>query len=226
MAGPGDEVAAAEGRGRDGLRASHADREQVIATLKAAFVQGRLDQDEFDLRVGQALASRTYADLAAVTADLPAGLAAANPPLPARAQSERRGLRPALVLIAGTVAYAAVWPVAFALPVSGPDHDPHAGIALAETATVFYLIFLVIAGVVLLDSWLPKRSGRQLPPGSAPGGGDQAPQHLPSAGPGRQLPPGDQGRPRAAEAARRRRPARHCRARGHYVDGTPACSPP
>ena len=224
MAGPGDGVAAVAGRGR--LRASHADREQVIGTLKAAFVQGRLDRDEFDLRVGQALASRTYADLAAVTADLPAGLAEASPPLPARAQGERRGLRPALVLIVGTVVYAAVWPVAFALPVSGPDHDPHAGVALAETATVFYLIFLVIAGAAMLDSWLPKRSGRQLPLGSGPGAGDQASQRLPSDGPDRQLPPGDQGRPRAAEAVRSRRPARHRGARGHYVDGTPAYSPP
>ena len=61
MAGPGDEiVAGAGGRGR--LRASHADREQVIEAVKAAFVHGRLDRDEFDLRVGRALASRTYAD--------------------------------------------------------------------------------------------------------------------------------------------------------------------
>ena len=73
MAGPGDEIAAGAG-GRGHLRASHADREQVIDTLKAAFVQGRLDKDEFDLRVGQAFASRTYAELAAVTADIPAGL--------------------------------------------------------------------------------------------------------------------------------------------------------
>ena len=75
--GPGDEMAAAGGRGR--LRASHADREQVISTLKAAFVQGRLTKDELDARVGQTLAARTYADLAAVTADLPAGLARTRP---------------------------------------------------------------------------------------------------------------------------------------------------
>jgi len=49
--------------GRSYLRASHADREQVIDLLKAAFVQGRLAKDEFDLRVGRVLASRTYADL-------------------------------------------------------------------------------------------------------------------------------------------------------------------
>jgi hypothetical protein len=60
--------------GRGHVRASQADREQVIGTLKAAFVQGRLVKDEFDLRVGQALAPRTYAELAALTADLPAGL--------------------------------------------------------------------------------------------------------------------------------------------------------
>jgi DUF1707 SHOCT-like domain len=37
---PGNEMAAAASRSH--LRASHADREQVIAVLKAAFVQGRL----------------------------------------------------------------------------------------------------------------------------------------------------------------------------------------
>jgi len=69
---------AAVGRGH--LRACHADREQVIGVLKAAFVQGRLSKHELNARVGQALAARTYADLAALTADLPAGLAAAEPP--------------------------------------------------------------------------------------------------------------------------------------------------
>ena len=41
------------------VRASHADREQVIDALKAAFVQGRLTEDEFDARAGQAFASQT-----------------------------------------------------------------------------------------------------------------------------------------------------------------------
>ena len=53
------------------LRASHVDREQVISALKTAFVQGRLAKDEFDARVGQALASRTRAELAVITADIP-----------------------------------------------------------------------------------------------------------------------------------------------------------
>ena len=51
MLGPGDVTAAAGGRGH--LRASHADREQVIGILKAAFVRGMLAKDELDLRVGQ-----------------------------------------------------------------------------------------------------------------------------------------------------------------------------
>ena len=58
------------GRGR--LRASDADRERAIDTLKDAFVQGMLAKDEFDIRAGQALTSRTYAELTAITYDIPA----------------------------------------------------------------------------------------------------------------------------------------------------------
>ena len=69
------------------LRAARADRERVIDLLKAAFVQGRLARDEFDERVGQVLVSRTYGELAAVTADIPADLVGALPRrAPVRAQ--------------------------------------------------------------------------------------------------------------------------------------------
>ena len=85
-------TAGTAGRGR--LRASHADREQVICTLKTVFVQGLLDKDEFDLRVGQAFASRTYAELAAVTAGIPARPDPAPPPKPAGAQAQQPVLRP------------------------------------------------------------------------------------------------------------------------------------
>jgi len=90
------------------MRASHADREQVIETLKAAFVQGRLDRDEFDLRVGQTFASRTYAELAAVTADIPARLTTARPPVPVPVQGEQPLLRPGRVFTATTAVYAGV----------------------------------------------------------------------------------------------------------------------
>jgi hypothetical protein len=73
IAGPGDEkTAATPGRGH--LRASRADRRETADVLKAAFVEGWLAKDEFDARTGRARAARTYAELAAVTADVPAGL--------------------------------------------------------------------------------------------------------------------------------------------------------
>src|ERR1700685_424554 len=87
MAGSGNERAAVSAdRGR--LRASHGDREQVIDTLKAAFVQGLLTKDDLDARGGPALASRSYAELAALTTAIPAGPAPAQPLRePARAQA-------------------------------------------------------------------------------------------------------------------------------------------
>jgi hypothetical protein len=48
------------------VRASDADRERVVDELKTAFVQGRLTRDELGVRLGQALTSRTYADLTKV----------------------------------------------------------------------------------------------------------------------------------------------------------------
>ena len=124
----GDETAAeAGGHGR--LRASHADREQVIAMLKVAFVHGMLDRDEFGQRLGQAFTSRTHAELDTVTADLPAGLAAAQPPAPARAPGGARVLRPGRVIAAATTLYAGVWPFTFALPWPvNSEGDPPAAI--------------------------------------------------------------------------------------------------
>lgn len=112
------------------MRASHADREQVIETLKAAFVQERLDRDEFDLRVGQTFASRTYAELAALTADVPARLIRARPPAPAPVQDEQPLLRPGRVITATTAVYAGVWAYALLLSPHGDvnSHDSLAGL--------------------------------------------------------------------------------------------------
>jgi hypothetical protein len=145
---------AAAGRGH--LRVSRADREQVIGTLKAAFVQGMLAKDEFDLRVGQAFAVRTCAQLAAITADLPAGLTMAKPPQVARVQGEPRIPRAGRVLAVATAVCAAMWLVAFRLPVSGPDHDSSAGAVLVVTATFFYVMLLLMAGTPILADWLNK----------------------------------------------------------------------
>jgi hypothetical protein len=78
----------ATGRGR--LRASDADRERAVDTLKDAFVQGMLTKDELDIRAGQALTSRTYAELTAITHDIPARLTwPLPPPEPPRASARR-----------------------------------------------------------------------------------------------------------------------------------------
>ena len=53
--------------------AANADRERAVGVLRAGFTEGRLTQDELDDRVAQAYAARTYGQLWALTADLPAG---------------------------------------------------------------------------------------------------------------------------------------------------------
>jgi hypothetical protein len=52
------------------LRASDADRDQVIEVLRAAVADGRLDAGEFDERLDAALTARTIDVLAPLTADL------------------------------------------------------------------------------------------------------------------------------------------------------------
>ncbi|MBA0053963.1 DUF1707 domain-containing protein [Streptomyces sp. AJS327] len=53
------------------IRASHDEREAVVDRLRDAAAEGRIDLDELDTRVGQALEARTQAELAALTVDLP-----------------------------------------------------------------------------------------------------------------------------------------------------------
>jgi hypothetical protein len=89
----------------------------VINVVKAAFVQGRLTRDELHARVDQTFASRTYAELAAVTADLPAGLARPEPVRgPARGEGERPVARPGPVISVATGLYTGVWSLALLVP--------------------------------------------------------------------------------------------------------------
>src|SRR6266487_2524824 len=55
------------------MRAASADRERAVDVLKAGFAEGRLTQDEYNERMNRAYTARTYAELMALTADLPAG---------------------------------------------------------------------------------------------------------------------------------------------------------
>ena len=64
------------------MRAASADRERAVDVLKAGFAEGRLTQDEYNERMNRAYAARTYAELMALTADLPAGAMPTVYPMP------------------------------------------------------------------------------------------------------------------------------------------------
>ncbi len=55
-----------------GVRASDAERDEVVAKLKEEFAAGRLSQDTFLYRVNEVLNARHQADLPPLVADLPA----------------------------------------------------------------------------------------------------------------------------------------------------------
>ena len=152
-AGPGDMTPAADDQNRGDLRASHADREQVVRALKTAFVQGRLTEVELGARAGQVYASRTYAELAeitaAVTADIPAELARARPPRdPWRATK-----------IAWRIEYALILPgiVAVILLPGGPHPNVAAAVGLT---VVVYLLFWILGLSAMLASRPAKRHPR------------------------------------------------------------------
>jgi Domain of unknown function (DUF1707) len=166
---PGDDLAAAS-RGR--MRSSHADREQAIEVLKDAFAQGRLDKDELEARVGHAFASRTYAQLAAVTADIPAAPAAAEPVAVAPVAAEQTST-PARTLAKAALRAALCVLAAAAL----------VGIAFL-TQNLVSLFFAVLAvpgaaiavsgflGYGIIDAWHERGSRAQLRSGPGePGGG-------------------------------------------------------
>ena len=71
------------------MRASDADRDRVIDVLRAATADGRLTADEFSERMAAALSSRTFRELAPLTADL-ATVPASRAPEPAPADDVLR----------------------------------------------------------------------------------------------------------------------------------------
>lgn len=64
------------------MRAAAADRERTVDVLKAGFTEGRLTQEEYNDRMGQAYSARTYAELLRLTADLPTGAMPVAWPVP------------------------------------------------------------------------------------------------------------------------------------------------
>ena len=172
MTGPQDPAAA--GRGR--LRAGHADREQAIDTLKTAFVHGQLTKDELDARAGQALAARTYADLAALTAGIsprpPAARSARSPAPVRRRPLARAAAKSGVCLI---IAAAATWVLALlvaedghyhGIPGANPSYESWAPLALL-LAFAAVCTAIAILGSAVVISLEQRRSRRQLPPRAA-----------------------------------------------------------
>jgi hypothetical protein len=62
-----------------GMRAAAADRERAMDILKAAFTEGRLSKDEFEVRSTRVLSAKTYGELTSLVADLPVGPGAVTP---------------------------------------------------------------------------------------------------------------------------------------------------
>jgi len=163
MTGPDEGTRASRGH----LRAAQADREQAITVLKAAYAQGRLTKDELEVRAGQAFASKTYAELAALTADIPVDLPAVSP----------AGRPPSTP--ARTLAKAACRSGVCLL----------AAVALAEGSFLVGNFLLIVAacfaliaasgffGYGILDAWQERRSRGQLP--RTPGQGHQGPDGRP-----------------------------------------------
>jgi len=203
MAEPGDHSAAPAG-GRRGLRASHADREHVIEVLKDAFVRGRLDHGEFDARVGQALASRTYAELAALTADIPAGQA---PRQPARVQNRMPQSHP---VRNGAIGVGVSVPVAAAAVLGAFTlDDDQAGVALFMLGAFIILVvvpFIILATAITVSD--RRRSRGQLPARPGQGGHTPEVQRPGGAGPDPALPGASPDETRADMRSHRSRPGR------------------
>jgi len=143
------------------LRASYADREYVIDTVKTAFVQGRLTRDELDVRVGQVLAARTYADLAALTADLPGGLTGAElsgETVPAQAQP-----------VANRALLWSSWAVLLLIIGFLGGAFPTVYLGMLAVGALPLLIVAPLAVAVTLDSWRQKRSRELSALGQKPG---------------------------------------------------------
>jgi len=132
----------------------------VIDTLKAAFVQGRLTKDEFDTRVSQTFGSRTYAELAVLTADIPVGSASAQPLRKAAREpmnnAAKAGICVSIAFVTLVVLTALAGPAGFVLCV------------------VFYFVASLAAGAQMLDNRHQKRSRTQRHLAQLPGRGRPA----------------------------------------------------
>src|SRR3954454_20576332 len=106
------------------IRASDAERERVVAFLRKHALEGRLDNDELEERIGLAYSARYVGDLERLIGDLPRPNAPARRP-PARAHHHHHRHR---------------------------RHEPTPALIIAGVALLFItgLPFAVMAGVVAI----------------------------------------------------------------------------
>jgi hypothetical protein len=183
---------------RGQLRTSRAERERAIDMLKGAFIQGRLAKDEFDQRAGQVFASRTYAELGALTADIPDGVTSALLPTghtrePDKALSFKTAARVGAV--------GAIPSVASATVVLMQSSGVPAVVGLLFVGLTGIFAAGLVTALLIVMSWAVRRSQRrraQRPPSSPAG---LAAKRQVSA---RQLPSAGHDLWRAAEAIRSR----------------------
>jgi hypothetical protein len=120
--------------------AGSADRERTVGVLRAAFTEGRLSQDELDDRVARAYAARTYSDLWALIADLPAG------PLPYPVGLPYQQATPAVP------------------PSAEPDTSWHSAAALVITALVIFTLAALVTAIATAHAQpLPFQQGSYQP---------------------------------------------------------------
>src|SRR5215813_1177501 len=86
------------------MKASDADRDEVVTALSEHFQVGRLTTEELEDRTGRALSARTLGELDALTTDLPPHPQAKSAPV---ASPQRRG-HPEFAVIAAVLAVLAV----------------------------------------------------------------------------------------------------------------------
>jgi hypothetical protein len=133
-----------------GLRASDAERRDCSEALSAHFVEGRLDQAEFDERIGAAMAAKTRGELAALLADLP------RSPRPPETPGPRRWSRLPLLVVASIVfAVAAFTSIAHQAPVLHKGLFTHAGpgigrIVVQSSHSVLPLLVLVVVALLVV----------------------------------------------------------------------------
>ena len=149
------------------LRASDSDREQVAQRLHHAMAEGRLSEDELEQRIEALYAARTYGELEALLADLPANRSLTPP----RARLGRLvGAVSAATLVLMVLGVLAILYGRTAVAVlrtepqrrlnlPGPLAGPHQGLTIAASLGAAGVVLLTCAALLwaLMDSRSPRQ---------------------------------------------------------------------